>query len=225
MLEGSKVSPSAVAVFRRLFGAPPFVPAGLLVAFVLAMFALAKGNGRARCAVWGVGFASFLFQLVVLLSFQSFSGTLYRAIVLLTAVFMAGAAVGAIASIRHVEWGAGRLRLIHGACMGLTVVLPAWTIFLGHVHLSYPLGSLGFFACAACGGFLTGSYYPIVVRTAYPGPRQATPATFYAWDIFGACAAGLTGGIIFFPVVGVAGTVACIVLIHAFAAALLAGKW
>jgi spermidine synthase len=225
VLEGSKGGSSMMTGFRAMLGIPSFVPAGMLVALVLVAFAVSRGGIKARFAVWGVGFASFLLQLLVLLAYQSFSGLLYQAIVFLTALFMAGAAAGALVSMRHEEWGARGLKLIHGAFMVLAVMLPAWTTVLRHVHLSYALGSLGFLVCAVCGGFLTGSYYPIVVRTAYPEDGSSVPATFYAWDIFGACVGGMTGGLIFFPVIGVGGTVFCIVLIHAFAAVLLAGKW
>lgn len=225
LLEGSKAGSSLVTGFRVMLGIPSFVPAGILVALVLIAFAVSRPGAKARLAVWGVGFASFMLQLLVLLAYQSFSGLLYQAIVLLSAFFMAGAAAGALVSMKHQEWGARRLKLIHGAFMALAVALPAWTALLRQVHASYPLGSAGFFVCTVCGGFLTGSYYPVVVRTAYPEDGSSVPATFYAWDILGACVGGMTGGLIFFPVIGIGGTVLCIVLIHALAAGFLAGRW
>ena len=38
----------------------------------------AMPGGRARLAVWSVGLGGFLFQVLVLLSYQSFSGILYQ---------------------------------------------------------------------------------------------------------------------------------------------------
>jgi spermidine synthase len=225
ILEASRAGSSFARVFEKMLAWPAFAPAAILMTLVIVAFALSRGGAKARFAVWGVGFASFLFQLLVLLAYQSFSGLLYRAIVLLSALFMAGVALGAIVSMRHDVWGSARLWLIHGCFASLAAVLAAWTAVLLHAHLSYVAGSAGFAFCACCGGFLTGSYYPIVVRTAYRDDEGAVPATFYAWDLFGACLGGITGGIIFFPCIGIVGTVACIVLVHAFVAGFLVGRW
>jgi spermidine synthase len=225
ILEGSKAGSSITTGFKAMLAVPAFAPAAVLLALVFVAFAASRAGAKARFAVWGVGFTSLLFQLLVLLAYQSFSGLLYETIVLLTALFMAGAALGALVSIRHSAWGARRLRLNHGAFAALAVGLPAWTVLVRHATLSYPLGSLGFLACALSGGFLTGSYYPVVVRTAYREDGSSVPATFYAWDLFGACAGGLMGGLILFPFIGIGGTVLCIVLVHAMAAVFLAGRW
>jgi predicted membrane-bound spermidine synthase len=109
--------------------------------------------------------------------------------------------------------------------MVLSLLCVAALVLLPSVNLSYAAGSAIFFLCAGVGGFLTGSYYPIVVRTAFRAHAKEVPATFYAWDIFGACAGGMTGGLIFFPVLGLAGTVLFIVLVHLLALLLLAGRW
>jgi predicted membrane-bound spermidine synthase len=72
---------------------------------------------------------------------------------------------------------------------------------------------------------LTGSYYGIVVRTAFPDGGRYVPAAFYAWDVFGACVGGLLGGMLLFPALGLTGTALCIALMHALALALIAGRW
>jgi len=138
---------------------------------------------------------------------------------------MGGAAVGVFRSLKREAAGRRGLTLIHLGFMALALALPVWALLLRRLAPGVALGSAGFFAFSACGGFLTGSYYAAVVRSAFPEGGGAAPATFYAWDMFGACVAGIVGGVIFFPVTGLAGTAACIALIHALTAALVAGRW
>lgn len=225
VLEGSKMRSSALVAFRDVLRLPRFVPVAALGAMLLALFAGARRSARAPLAVWAVGFGSFLLQLLVLLSYQSFSGLLYHAIVFITALFMAGASLGAWRSFERAVRARRDLLAIHIGFMILAGVLPLWTLALRHAAFGYAVGSAGFFLVSLGGGFLTGSYYAIVVRHAFPEGGSAVPATFYAWDVFGACAAGLVGGVVFFPVVGLAGTALCIALIHVLTAVFAAGRW
>jgi spermidine synthase len=228
VLEGSKTGSRITAGFRAMLRVPSHLGAGIVGALLLVLFAASGRGSRARLAVWGVGFASFLFQLLVFLSYQSFSGLLYRGIVMLTALFMAGAAMGALLSMRRARraGSAGTaLRMIHAGFMMLAITLALWPELLSHIRYSYAGGTLACTLMAACGGFLTGAYYPIVVRTAFPEEGGPAPGTFYAWDVFGACAGGITGGIIFFPLIGLSGTAIFIAFVHASALLLLAGRW
>ncbi|MDD4856480.1 MAG: hypothetical protein PHD74_00080 [Candidatus Krumholzibacteria bacterium] len=227
VLEGSRAGSRITAGFRSILRFPPYLGAGIVGGILLVLFAVARRGARARFAVWGVGFASFLFQLLVFLSYQSFSGLLYRGIVMLTALFMAGAAIGALMSMRRGRAdGAGpALRMIHAGFILIAIALALWPQLLSHMRYSYAGGTLACMLMAGCVGFLTGAYYPIVVRTAFPEKGGAAPATFYAWDILGACAAGITGGIVFFPLIGLGGTAILIAFVHASALFLLAGRW
>jgi spermidine synthase len=225
VLEGSKMSSATVRGFRNILRIPPYLPGAALCALLAALFLAARASARAPLAVWVVGFASFLLQLLVLLGYQAFSGLLYHTIVLITALFMAGAALGAFRALARRAVGARELRLIHLGFIALACALSAWSLLAGRINPGLALGSAVFLLFSACGGFLTGSYYTIVVRTAYPESGSAVPAIFYAWDVLGACVAGIVGGVVFFPVMGLAGTAACIVLIHGLTAALVAGRW
>jgi predicted membrane-bound spermidine synthase len=225
VLEGSRQGSRLMTGVGAVSRIPALLTAGILSALLLALFASSRSGARARLAVWGVGFASFLFQFLVLLSYQSFSGLLYRGIVLLTALFMMGAASGAYVSMRHKGWGGSSLKRLHAGFIALSIALVLWSALLRLLNLSYAAGSAVFLLCAASGGFLTGSYYPIVVRTAFREDAGDVPATLYAWDVFGACVGGMTGGLIFFPVFGLAGTALFIALVHVLALLLLAGRW
>jgi spermidine synthase len=231
LLDGSRTGSRLVGVFRALFGVPPAAIGAIFTALLAGLFALARfgplagPRTRAALAVWGVGLGSFLIQVLVLLSYQSFSGILYTGIVLLTALFMAGAAGGAFVSIRRERWGRGSIRAIHVGFIMLAAAPPLWATVLRKLSISSVAGSLPFFIIAGCAGALTGAYYGIVVRTAFPETGGRAPAAFYAWDMFGACLGGLLGGVVLFPTVGLAGTALCIALMHGLALAFVAGRW
>jgi spermidine synthase len=225
ILEGSREGSSITAAFKAMSRYPPYTGAVILGALMIVIFAASRRRARARLAVWGVGFASLLMQLLVLLSYQAFSGLLYRGIVLLTALFMAGAACGALLSMRRQGWGRRSLRMIHAGFILVAGALALWPVFLGYLSLSYAAGSFLCMLFAVSGGFLTGAYYPIVVRGAFEEDGGAAPATFYAWDVLGACVGGITGGILFFPMIGLAGTALFIAFVHVSALLLLAGRW
>jgi spermidine synthase len=225
ILEGSKAGSRITAGFKVISRVPARLGAAVFGGLMLVLFGCARRGARARLAVWSVGFGSFLLQLLVLLWYQSFSGILYRGIALMTALFMAGAALGALISIRRDRWGGSSLRMMHAGFVVLALSLALWPALPGPVGLSYAAGSLACMLLAACGGFLTGAYYPVVVRTAFPEARGSAPASFYAWDVFGACIGGITGGIFLFPVIGLAGTALLIAFLHASALLILAGRW
>ena len=231
LLEGSRTGSRLMSGFRAIFRIPSFMIGAAFAFLVLALFSLARfgpyarGSVRAALAVGSVGLGSFLLQVLVLLSYQSFSGILYTGIVLLTALFMAGAAVGAFATVKRERWGRSALKTIHLGFVFLAAAPVLWAALLRGFGISSASGSLPFFAIAGCAGFLTGSYYGIVVRTAFPDGGRYVPAAFYAWDVFGACVGGLLGGMLLFPAIGLAGTALCIALMHALALALIAGRW
>lgn len=225
ILEGRRMELAGIRLFEKLLHVPFFVPpVVLLIAFVL-LFSRVSGQRAARVSVMTVGFGSLLFQIMILLAFQSFSGHLYHAIVLLTALFMAGASAGAFVTHRRRSVRRLDLRLNH-LCF---VVLSLSLVVLFRINREFDLGVTAgesvFYAYAAACGFLTGLYYPLVVRTALPAERRIVPAVFYAWDLFGACAGGLVGGAVLLPVTGMAGTAVLIAALHLLAACMLVGRW
>lgn len=231
LLEGDRTGSRLMSAFKAIFRVPPFVIGAAFALPLLALFGLARfgpragKRARATLAVWSVGLGSFLLQVIVLLSYQSFSGILYTGVVLLTALFMAGAAAGAFAAVKRERWGRGALRTIHGGFIILAGAPVLWAALLRSIGILSLWGSLPFFAIAGCAGSLTGLYYGIAVRTAFPEEGGYAPAGFYAWDMFGACIGGLLGGMLLFPMIGLAGTALCVALMHALALALIAGRW
>jgi spermidine synthase len=225
LLEGRRLGSPSLLALKRLLAVPRYVPAAGLVALCLILFFGSRGLSAAKSAVWAVGLGSFLLQLIVLLSYQSFSGMLYHAIVLLTALFMAGAALGASLAMGRLKRDFVNLRLLHLWFTALAVMLIVWIYVVKSWSVPYTAGAVVFHLFSTWCGVLTGSYYAAVVHTAMPEDGSIAPATFYAWDLFGACVGGLLGGAILFPLTGVFGTVVLVATVHVAAAAFLVGKW
>ncbi len=225
VLEGRRVGSRFMGMFEVLPAASSLIVIGILSVAIIILFITARGAAAARLGVWAVGLGSFIFQLLVLLVYQSFSGILYQAIVMMTALFMAGASVGAYVSYRRRGRATRTLRMIHAAYILLALSIIVWTLIIERSAVPYGVGAMVFFLYAFCGGGLTGMYYPVVVRTALPENERSIPATFYAWDLFGACLGGLLGGAVLFPALGIHGTAFFVVFIHLAASILLAGRW
>ena len=225
LLEGERGGSVKFGGMQRLMEIHPAIPFGALAAILLILFSMVRKGWAARMSVWAVGFGSFLLQLLILLVYQSYSGLLYYAIVLMTALFMGGASLGAWSSLQRAQAGERTLRWIHLCFIFLALLLLAWFQVLRYFELPHNLGAIGFLFFSTGGGFLTGFYYPIIVRTALPVNGSVVPATFYAWDLFGACIGGFLGGVLLFPLAGLAGAVVFLIFLHVSAATLLVGRW
>ncbi|HUV36197.1 MAG TPA: hypothetical protein VMX58_04570 [Patescibacteria group bacterium] len=225
LLEGRRLGLAGVGMFEGLLHLPFYVPPLVLVVLFAVLFSRVAAGRAARVGVMTVGMGSLIFQVVILLAFQSFTGYLYRAIVLLTALFMAGASIGAFATHRRAVVERSDLRFVHLIFAALLVSFVALlAASKGFTAARFPAEPILYLYAAAC-GFCTGLYYPLVVRTALGGERVTVPAVFYSWDLFGACAGGVLGGAVLLPVTGIVGTVLLIVAVHLLAAVMLVGKW
>ncbi len=224
LLEGERLGSGVMSLLGRLEGLPRFLPAGILGAALIVIFAAARSRAAPRIAILSVGLSAFLFQLAVMLSYQAHTGLLYHAIVLLTALFMGGAAAGAAFSSKRNNPGVGDLRFVHGGFVLLALLLIASYSLPDRGTLMRASGGSYYHILSFLGGFATGSYYPLVVRTAFRGD-SGPPAVFYAYDLFGAAVGGMLGGLVLFPLAGLAGIVALISCIQVGAAVLLVGKW
>lgn len=217
-VEGRRIGSPAVAALGDLAGIDPRLPPAAIIVIVTLLFVLARDRkGRSAAAVWGVGFAAFLGQVVILLSFQARSGLLYHGFVLLTALFMAGAAAGAVISSRRGATGTGTLRVLHALAICHAAALAWWVLSPATGTGAAP------YLFAATLGAITGAYYPaIVFRARFD--RRTPPAFFYAWDLLGACCGAVVGGVLLVPVAGFVGTVMVVGAVHLAAAFLLAGE-
>lgn len=223
-LEGTRTGAGG-AMAGALVSVPPAVPPGAAAALLGLVFLLARGQrASARAGVFTVGMCSMLLQVKTMLAFQSFSGLLHHAFVVMTALFMAGAAVGAARKARGRAPAARRLRVIHAGFVLLAAAVPLWLRATSSGIAGPVAAAAGFMLVPAAAGFLTGEYYRIVVHAAYGRCAGEAPAVFYAYDLLGAVAGGLIAGLIMIPVAGTFGTAAFIAMAHLSAAVLIAKR-
>lgn len=200
-----------------------FISAIALV--LILIFACSGSEKAAKLDVWSVGSAGFLFQISVLLSYQSFSGYLYNGIVLLTALFMAGVSSGTLFAIK---WSKSRFLnpfLTHILFILLTMLNLLWVRAESGSRIGFAAASALFYAASFGGGFLTGIFYRSVVSSVLEKLEGSEPAVFYAWDMFGACVGGLLGGVVLYPLSGMTGLSGFVIFMHAAGIFLLTARW
>ena len=194
--------------------------------FAAAIFSglMAGGGAAAKGAVFLTGFCSMTVQVSLMLAYQAYSGILYHSLVIMTALFMAGAAIGAYSAGRRKAGRGPRLQTLHILMASTALLVPVWLRFQAVEVTGQLTGGVGFMFLSLAGGILTGAYYGTVVETAWPRQAGAPPALFYSWDLFGACAGGLVAGTLLIPLSGLAWTAAAAAAIHLATALLLARK-
>ncbi len=170
--------------------------AGLLI--VIAILWVAAGGGRRAAGATAaiVGFCSMGWWLLLIAAWQSTRGSVYSEIGFLTAVFMAGLAVGSLAATRIAtpeRW----VPAVLVAGSALSGALATGCALSSPVVMIPPL--------LAIGGLLTGAVFPGLTRMGSPDPRRAAGVAFSA-DQAGAAAAALAVGILMIPWVGMTAT-------------------
>ena len=210
---------------EELSGTRKWFPVLAGAILIVAIFIIPGKERAAKIDIWGVGLASFLFQINILLAYQSFSGYLYNGIVFLTAFFMAGISLGTLSAAKRPALFAKGPKIIHAAFILFSITYIVWLYVIGKINIGIITGSMGFVIASFIGGFLTGIFYRIVVSSVLDKLTNQEPAVFYAWDMFGACIGGLFGGIIVYPFSGSLGTIFIFVFIHIASLLLLTGKW
>ena len=161
------------------------------------------------------GFFGMLSTLILTFSFQVFYGYLYYWIGLLVSIFMSGIAAGSIFITRSREKAQNRFKLF----VALEVLIIAFACLMGIVLIkaiwlwqSAPLilGSLFLLT-----GILMGAEFPLAGKIFLRGEDEVgeTTGILYAADLIGGWVAGVFGGIIFIPVLGLFNSCMLIVII------------
>jgi spermidine synthase len=180
-LEGTDVRPLAAA-------------SAIIVGLLIVAAGVGRRAGSATAAI--VGFCSMGWWLLLIAAWQSTRGSVYSEIGALTAVFMAGLAVGSAAATRlpAPERGVPAVLVAGSALSG--ILAAGWALF-APVAMVPPL--------LAIGGALTGAAFPGLTRLGSPDTRRAAGMAFSA-DQAGAAAAALAVGILMIPWVGMSYT-------------------
>ena len=160
------------------------------------------------------GFAGMIFDLVLIFTFQSIYGYVFSWIGLLVAIFMAGAASGAMlitTALARIRDPLGVFKKTELAIIGFSIGWPI--MFLAfYAYLEGPMASFPFrmllLAFSFIGGLLIGCQFPLANKI-YLGKRASVSETaglLYASDLLGGWFGGIIGAVVLLPVLGLVGT-------------------
>ena len=185
--------------------------------FLLLSYFIRSGKRKLKIAtpyaIATTGFFAMLSTLILIFSYQVLLGFLYRRIGLLMSIFMAGAGLASILITRRMH----RIKNCLNWFLALEILLIIYSCILAisitgflnrTAHISFAFGVMFFIS-----GLLTGAQFPLAGRI-YPGIKERVgeaAGTLYAADLVGGCIAGIFGGIILLPVLGLFG--ACMVML------------
>jgi spermidine synthase len=217
----------------RIFAAAKKINLGGIVLFVLTLTTMvllvvatvtfASGQPRLSVAysIATTGFFGMLANMLLIFSFQVFYGYLYYKIGLLISVFMAGAALGSVLMTRWINKGdSHRLGAKVTVTKGVTVTFAFIAIELAIIIFSLALPSIisatgAYLWIFLVPGLLLGAQFPLAGKIYMAGKVGAGEAAgaLYGADLLGGWVAGMLGGIVFLPVLGLFNTCMVIVLL------------
>ncbi|MBU0709234.1 MAG: spermine synthase, partial [Candidatus Omnitrophica bacterium] len=177
-------------------------------------------------AITTSGFFAMLANLVLIFSYQVFYGYLYHRIGLLISFFMAGTAAGSILITSKME----KIK----RSMDLFIILEALIIIfsflmafmLSRFQWSGNFAAVLFISLFFISGLFLGLEFPLAGKL-YLGKNRGVggvSGALYASDLIGGWVAGIFGGIILLPVLGLFGSCMVIVIVKAASLILLLGN-
>jgi spermidine synthase len=203
--------------YRRAFDAAARVPFGWIAAgLLLALVAAAEATGvrgvhaSALFSAGAMGFAMMGLEIFLLLGFQAIYGYVYHQLAILTAMFMAGMALGAWRGMRGgASLGSLAALQVVGAAAPFAVYVSLES--LGGPILSQVTVPALAVACGAIGGWQFAAASRVYFSSIPAGGR--TWGALYATDLAGACAGALALSTYLIPVFGFLNTAAVISMV------------
>jgi spermidine synthase len=195
--------------------------------FILFLLFYRKATALAKFSlaysIATTGFFGMLMNLVLIFCFQAYYGYLYYQIGILISIFMAGTALGSILVSRHLAAVKNTVSLF----LKIEVFIILFTLLLAGAltqfarNFYYP--ALIFAALFFVSGFLVGLEFPLASRI-YSDKKSEiarTSGLLYFSDLAGGWIAGMLGGIIFLPILGLFNTCVLAILLKLSSLALL----
>ncbi|MFA5156221.1 MAG: hypothetical protein WC532_02360 [Candidatus Omnitrophota bacterium] len=187
-----------------------FVILAAYLFFLLIFFRRKKRQSlSAAFSIATTGFFGMLISLVIIFLFQIRYGSIYREIGILTSLFMAGSAIGSIISLRLLakkqdDHAADLLIRVEARIILFITTVILLAGFLRYSHFAYP----AFLIISFIAGMLVGMEFPIAGRIyiSKGKPVGETSGGLYFVDLAGGCLAGVLGGVLLLPVIGIEGT-------------------
>lgn len=159
------------------------------------------------------GFFGMLTTFILLFSFQVFYGYLYHMIGMLISIFMAGTALGSILMTARIGKIKNEISQFRKLEILIIVFSLALSLFITSLTGARHYASVIFFALFFLSGLLLGLEFPLATKI-YLGEKEdvgRVSGVLYGSDLIGAWSAGIFGGVILLPVLGLFNT--CIVIV------------
>lgn len=180
-----------------------------IAALLTAIASFWKRKQAVYFSLFTTGFATMAFSVIILLAYQASYGYVYERIGLLTALFMAGSAVGAYGTRKRKDpltW----LQLIEMFSLLLFMVAP---LCFKREALYYAL----IFLC----GMIGGAQFVIVNRYAEEKTRGELAGRLYALELGGSVLGALLIALLFVPLLGLGNAILSLILLKASSLVLL----
>ncbi|MEW6101187.1 MAG: hypothetical protein AB1481_02715 [Candidatus Omnitrophota bacterium] len=195
----------------------------ILLTALLAYPVVKRRNLKAAISysIFTTGFFGMLSTLLLIFAFQVFYGYLYHRLGFLISFFMLGTVCGSLFISRYSRKfkRAFLMFILFEAVTAIFSFLMALALSNFHWFRSYE-STVFFFLFFAC-GFLIGAEFPLAsnIYLAKEGGVGSTVGVLYACDLAGGWFAGLTGGIILLPILGLFNT--CLIMLMLKASSLI----
>jgi spermidine synthase len=159
------------------------------------------------------GFFAMLANLVLIFSFQVFYGYLYHKIGLLISIFMAGIASGSIIMAKKLKTLKNGFRLFLLIELLIIVFTYCLALILNEFIWFQQYSSAIFIALFFISGILAGLEFPLAAKVYLKDTAKVGEVSgiLYSADLIGGWLAGIIGGVVLLPVLGVFNT--CLVII------------
>jgi spermidine synthase len=202
---------------------------GILEAALILVLIFYIGKLRAtQLTIFASGFTGATLELVMILAFQTFYGSIYLQVSIIITMFMLGLTAGAYWSNNWLERGyedakqqVSRLGLLAAAMAALgAVIYPILILFSKSLITISSLGQAGIFALTFLIAFIAGAQFPIACAIGSKTKLEATSKTYGA-DFIGAALGSLLTGTLLIPLAGVAATCLATAIFNSLCATLL----
>jgi len=222
MFWNKQFAPQLGSVFKALTDLNIIFVAIIILAITLLLI-FTRPNIRLAVA-YGIattGFFGMLANLLLVFCFQVYYGYLYQRIGILISIFMAGIAAGSILAGKLMEESRKTLRLFIGLELVIALfsfILP-WLIYGLEGYLEHAYGF--FISLFFIPGLLLGLEFPLAGKI-YLGKKDdagRVAGILYGADLMGGWVAGMIGGILLLPVLGLFNT--CMIMVMFKASSLL----
>lgn len=217
ILWDKKFSPAFKLILESLSGLNILSIFVFIISLTILLILTRYKSKKARIAVIysiaTTGFFAMLTNLILIFAFQTFYGYLYHLIGLLISIFMTGIALGSIYLAKRMEKAKGALNAF--ILSEIFIILFSYLIAIiltklaGFKQYVPALFISSFFIC----GLLSGSQFSMAAKIYLRDKAKVgeTSGILYCADLLGGWFAGILGGIVLLPVLGLINT--CLIII------------